>query len=279
MTSEGTPASGGPKPTPAVLSNLKRAFDGTWRPEYGPSGPDREPDRVSLADEIYECFSCHPPYRIPADGLDHAVEGHPRFDTVAVIVVDAYTVRQVGRRDGAAVYESTTTVSADGQSRTETWPAAMPVDGVLVPVRAPLVGPESARRPVMFGASAIRVGAVEEGAHLVSGRWKVVAMDLIDHDEDTVYAIEDAALSMSDRLGRSFTAPLDGTRAPYVGDPRVTSVSVRAIDDRTIEETDLRDGEIVQTIRWQVDPDGRTMRVRFDDGHGHVMEQSGHRVP
>ncbi len=279
MTSGRTPASDGPTPAPAVLSKLKRAFDGTWRPEYGPPGPDQPPDRASLADGIYECFSCRPPYRVPADELDHAVGDHPRFDTVAVIVVDSYTVRQVGRRDGAVVYESTTTVSADGQTRIETWPAAMPLDGVLVPVRAPLVGPDTARRPVMFATSAIRVGAPEADAHLVSGRWKVVAMDLVDHDEDTVYAIEDGALSMSDRLGRSFSAPLDGKPAPYVGDPRVTSVSVRAIDERTIEETDLKDGDIVQTIRWQVDRDGWTMRVRFDDGHGHVMEQSGHRVP
>jgi len=263
-------------PTPT----LSTAFDGTWRPNYGPPGPEAEPDVLSLAGGMYECHSCHPPYRVPADGREHGVEGHPRFDTIAITVIDDRTVRSVGRRGGVAVFESTSIVAADGQSRSETWTAAMQVDGVVVPLTVPLTStPDGRGRPVLFAASAIRIGSALVGAHLLSGSWKVVEMDLLDHDEDTTYRIADGSLTMTDKLGRSYTARLDGTVAPYHGDPRFTGLSLKVIDERTLEESNLKDEVILQVTRWQVDPDDRTMHVRFDDMHGHVMEQAGHKLP
>jgi hypothetical protein len=261
-------------------SDLAALFDGTWRPDYGPPGPDADPDVVSLVGGIYECQTCRPPYGVLADGEDHRVDGHPRFDTLAIAVVDDRTVRQVGRRDGMVTFEATTSISADGDTRTETWTAANLVDGVIVPVTAPMAGPPDVpKRPVQFVSSATRIGPRRADAHLVSGAWRVVALDLLNHDEDTVYRIEGDALRMTDKLGRSFDAKLDGTEAPYHGDPRFTGVSLEVIDERTIEERDLRDGVVVQATRWRVEPDGRTMHVRFDDLHGHVMEQTGHKLP
>jgi len=263
----------------SLLSALKAAFDGTWRPSYGPPPADEPPDNVSLVDGIYACRSCRPPYEAPADGKRHPVAGHPRFDDLQVDLVDDRTVRLIGRRGPDVTFESTATVSADGQTRTETWTAAERIDGVLVLTAAPMVArPGEPRRPVLFTASAVRVGRAEAGAHLVSGTWKIVAMDLVNHEEDTEYRVEDGSLTMTDRLGRSYAAPLDGTVAPYRGDPRFDGVSLRVIDDRTIEETNLSGDTIIQVTRWWVDPDGRTMHVRFDDLHGHVMEQSGHKL-
>jgi hypothetical protein len=83
---------------------------------------------------------------------------------------------------------------------------------------------------------------------------------------------------MSDRLGRSFSARLDGTEAPYEGTDDFTSLSLKVIDDHTIEESDKRDGKVVKIALWAVSPDGRTMHVRFDDTHGHVEEQNGRKV-
>ncbi len=254
-------------------------FDGTWRPHYEPPGSDESPDVVSLAGGIYECHSCHPPYRAPADGRDHVIDGGPRFETIAITVVDDRTVRQVGRRGGEVVYECTTTVAADGNTRTETWTAAMKVGDVLVPVMTPLAGAADGRRPVLFSSSATRVGPATAGAHLLTGSWKVVELDLLNHEEDTTYRITDGALTMSDGMGRSFTAGLDGVAAPYDGDDRFTGVSVRVIDERTIEEVDFSGDEVVQVTRWRVDRDGRTMHVRFDDTRGHVMDQTGYKLP
>jgi hypothetical protein len=255
-------------------------FDGTWRPDYEPPGLEEPPAVLSLGDGIYECRSCSPPYRVPADGQDHAVDGNPRFDTIAITVIDDRTVHQLGRRDGAIVFESTTIVAADGNSSTETRTAATMVGDILVPIIvAPTDGTGSGPRPVLFRMSAARVGSVTPGAHLLSGSWRVVERDLLNHEEDTTYRIADGFLTMSDRMGRSFTAKLDGAVAPYHGDSRFTGVSVRAIDERTIEESNLSGDSVVQVTRWRVDPDGKTMHVRFDDTRGHVMEQSGHRLP
>ncbi len=117
------------------------------------------------------------------------------------------------------------------------------------------------------------------GPGAVSGSWQVIEADLVNHDEDTTYLIVDGKLHMSDRLGRSFVTALDGSEAPYRGDPKYTSVSVRLINPNTLEETDKNGDHVVLVTRWTVGPDGRTMHASFDDTHGHVMEQSGHKLP
>jgi hypothetical protein len=195
-----------------------------------------------------------------------------------VTVVDHRTVLQVGHRRGAAVYESETVIEAGGDTRIETRTAWMMVDGEPVPLLSAASGDANGPRPARFRFEFDRVGAAEPGAHLLTGTWRMTSMDLLNHDEDTRYRVVDGHLSMTDLIGRSYRAPLDGTVVPYLGDPRFTAVSVRQLDDRTIEESNLRGDTVVQVTRWTIDPDGRTMHVRFDDGHGHVMEQSGHRI-
>jgi hypothetical protein len=56
-------------------------------------------------------------------------------------------------------------------------------------------------------------------------------------------------------------------------------VSLKKVDDNTIEESEKKDGKVVKISRWTVASDGKTIHVRFDDTHGHVQEQDGHKVP
>jgi hypothetical protein len=246
--------------SPAIFA--QSLFDGTWRPDPQRPGPDEKPDVLTLSNGMYECQSCRPPYRVAADGQDHAVSGNPRFDTVAITIVDSHTVLKTARRNGAIVVESRTVVAADGNSKTETQTVAG-------------VGP----RPFHFAAKATRVTPAAAGSHALSGSWRVLEADLVNHDEDTTYRVADGTLTMNDRMGRSFAVKLDGTVAPYRGDDRYTGVAARWIDDRTIEESDRNGDSVVLVAQWQVEPDGRTMHVRFDDTHGHVMEQTGHKLP
>lgn len=236
-------------------------FDGTWRPDPQRPDPTGPPDDLLVVDGFYECRSCQPPYRVPADGQDHPIEGNPRFDAVAVTLVDDRTVRRACRRDGRLVTDSVVIVSADGRSKVETQTVT-----------------DSGPVPLVLEIQARRVGRPARGAHPLSGRWRVVELDLVNHDEDTTYRIVDDTLSMQDRMGRSFVAPLDGTASPYRGDPRFTSVSVRRLDARTIEETDRNGDEVVLVMEWRVEADGATMHVRFDDRRGHVMEQYGRKL-
>jgi hypothetical protein len=70
---------------------------------------------------------------------------------------------------------------------------------------------------------------------------------------------------MSDPTGEGYTAKLDGTEAPYHGDPGTTSVSVKLIDKNTIEETDLRGGKVITITRMKVSADGRSMMLSSVD--------------
>jgi hypothetical protein len=103
-------------------------------------------------------------------------------------------------------------------------------------------------------------------------------LDLSNHAEDTIFSFNGDTLSMSDRMGRSFSAKLDGSDAPYQGSEEFTDVSLKKVDDHTIEEYDKKDGKILKVSRWSVAPDGKTIHVRFDDTHGHVQEQDGRKV-
>src|SRR5262249_46458992 len=122
-----------------------------------------------------------------------------------------------------------------------------------------------------------RVSAGPKGSHAVSGSWRLTESDLTAHDGDTTYKIRGNALPMSDRIGRCFEAKLDGTEAPYKGSAAFTAVSVKQIDNRTLEETDKQGKQVVRVTRWSVDPEGKSLHVRFDS-HGQVVEQTGRKL-
>lgn len=245
--------------TPSALA--QSLFNGTWRPDPQRAEPDRPPDVFQLMNGEYQCRSCSPPYEVKADGLDHPISGNSRFDALRITVVDEHTVMKSATRAGATVAESRAQVSPDGRTLIERQVLSN-------------VGP----RKVDFTSRSSRVSAGPKGSHAISGSWHLIEADLTNHDEDTDYLVSNGTLSMSDRLGRSFTARLDGTEAPYKGDADFTSVSLRVIDERTIEESDKKDGRIVKVTSWRVDPDGTTIHARFDDLQGHVQEQTGHKV-
>lgn len=50
-----------------------------------------------------------------------------------------------------------------------------------------------------------------------------------------------------------------------MGDPGVTAVSLKKIDENTIEETDTRKGKVIAVVRMTVDRDGKMMMVTVDD--------------
>jgi hypothetical protein len=243
------------------MSLAQSPFEGTWRPDPQRPDPGRKPDVIQLINGEYDCQSCTPPYKVKADGMDHSLSGNPRFDALRITVVDDRTITKVARKAGKPVVESRVEVSADGRTLTERQ-----------------ILSDAGPRKIDFTSHSSRVAEAPQGSHHISGSWHLIDADLTHHDEDTDYHIAGNALTMSDRMGRSFTAKLDGTDAPYQGDPEVTSVSVKQLDAHTIEESDKNAGKVVKIIRWSVDPDGKTMHVRFDDGHGHVQQQTGHKL-
>ncbi len=243
------------------LGIAQSAFDGTWRPDPQTFSATRKPDVVELANGVYDCQTCTPPYKIKADGQDQAVSGNPYYDTLNVTTIDDRTISKTAKKGGKTVTETRSVVSADDRTKTE-------VQTMY----------DMAPRPIEITSHSSRVLAGSQGSHLISGAWRMTDGDVSNHAEDTIFKVSGDTLSMSDRMGRSFSAKLDGTEGPYRGSDEFTSVSLKMIDSHTIEESDKKGGKVVKISRWSVDPDDKTMHVRFDDTQGHVQEQNGHKV-
>jgi hypothetical protein len=214
-----------------------------------------------LVNGIYDCQSCSPPYKIKADGLDQPISGNPYYDTLSIATVDERKVMKTANKGGRTMAESEVVVSADGKIETE---------------RQTLYF--MAPRPIGMTTHSSRLSAGARGSHLVSGAWRMTDSDVSNHAEDTIFHINGDTLEMSDRMGRSFAAKLDGTEAPYKGSDEFTSVSLKKIDGHTIEESDKRGGKVVKISLWSIGPDGKTMHVRFDNTQGSVQEQTGQKV-
>ena len=244
-----------------AIGTAQSVFTGTWRPDPQIFGPNRAPDVFDFSDGVFSCQTCIPPYKIKADGHDQQVTGNPSYDSLSITKLDDRSVRKVGRKGGQTAVESEMVVSDNGQKLTERQ---------TIYFMAP--------RPIEFTTHSTRLASGPTGAHAVSGTWRRTDGDVSNHAEDTVFKVTGDTLSMSDRMGRSFSAKLDGTEAPYIGSDEFTSVTLKLIDNHTIEESDKKDGRVVKISRWTVGSDGRTMHVRFDDTRGHVQEQTGHKV-
>jgi hypothetical protein len=243
------------------LSMAQSAFNGTWRPDPQVFSPTHKPDVAELANGVYDCQTCTPPYKIKADGHDQTIPGNPYYDTLSITMVDDRTVTKIAKKAGKVVAETNIVVGADGKTKTE-------VQTLY----------DIAPRPIEMTTHSSRVSAGSQGSHLLSGAWRMTDGDVSNHAEDTIFKATGDMLSMSDRMGRSFSAKFDGTEAPYTGSDEFNSVTLKLIDSHTIEESDKKGGKVVKISRWDVGPDGKTMHVRFDDTQGHVQEQDGHKV-
>jgi hypothetical protein len=234
-----------------VLALAQTAFVGTWKMDikHNLQMPTK-PYRYLLAGGVFHCQTCAPPYSVRADGMDHKVSDRPYFDTVSVKVVDDQTVEETDKKAGKTVTVATFKVASDGV--TETYEATD--------------SSNSNGDPVKMKAELSRIGKPPAGAHAISGSWRAVKFeDMSENGLLVTYAMDGSNLRMTAPTGQSYSAPLDGTDSPYNGDPGQTSVSMKRIDDRTIEETDKRNGKIIGTSRLTVSVDGKTMTVAWKD--------------
>jgi hypothetical protein len=72
--------------------------------------------------------------------------------------------------------------------------------------------------------------------------------------------------------GESYDANFDGKEYPVAGDPGKTTVSLKKIDAATVEETDHRQGKVVDKVRLSLAKDGNTIAVIDEDiAHGQTI--------
>jgi hypothetical protein len=235
--------------TPA-LAFAQSDFNGTWKINLNQSKLSTKPDVYLLQDGTFTCKTCVPEVVVKADGQDHTVTGHPYYNTSAVQVVDDHTVKTTNKKDGKVVLELQTVISSDGNTAMQTFKDSSATDAA----------------PVTGKSTSTRVAKGPAGSHLISGSWRTKDIDNVsDNGLLFTYKVEGDTISMTTPTGQSFTAKLDGTEAPFMGDPGQTSVSMKKTGPDSIEETDKRDTKIISTSKLTVAPGGKTMSITVDD--------------
>ena len=122
-------------------------------------------------------------------------------------------------------------------------------------VRSRLMSPSSSSngQGARWRARAVGLMAIRKGSRGIGQR-------PVLHRHET-----EGGLSYSTPTGESYAAKFDGQDYPYKGNPGVTSLVIKRIDDRTIEETGKRDGSAVYVTRMTVSSDGQSMNIVTDD--------------
>jgi hypothetical protein len=227
------------------------ALSGTWKVDMKQVNWSKKPDVYLLSGGMYECKTCVPAIKVKADGSDQPITGHPYFDTMTIQVVDDHTIKEIDKKNGKVVGESSTTVSSDGNTMNFEFTDSSNTNG----------GP-----PVTGKGSETRVAKGPAGSHAVSGSWRMAEMgDLSDNASAYTFAFKGDELTMTNPTGQTYTAKLDGTDAPMKGDPGVTSVSVKMLGKSTLEEIYKRDGKPISVVKTTADPDGKTVHVVVTD--------------
>jgi len=232
------------------LAVAQSAFDGTWKVDLKTAKFPEKPDVYLLQDGMYHCKTCAPPVDVKADGQDQKVGGHPYYDTKVVKVVDDRTIEETDKKNGKIVVTSKTWVSADGNTLMFEFTDSSATNA----------------DPVTGKGEAMRVAKGPEGSHAISGSWRASKMDAIsDNGVLFTYKVAGDSLTMTTPTGQSYTAKLDGTEAPYKGDPGTTSVSVKKTGMNTMEETDKRDGKVIAVAHMTLSADGKGMTIAVED--------------
>jgi hypothetical protein len=233
-----------------ALATAQSAFDGTWKFDLKTAQFAEKPDVYLLQDGRYRCNTCVPPIDIKADGQDQKVSGQPYYDTVSIKVVDDRTIEETDKKNGKVVTTSKTWISADGNTLMFEFSDSSNTNA----------------DPVAGKGEETRVAKGPAGAHAISGSWRASKMDTLSENGLVVtFKVSGDSLTMANLTGQSYTAKLDGTDAPYKGDPGTTSVSVKKTGPNSIDETDKRDGRVISIAHMTVSADGKSITLAVED--------------
>lgn len=227
-------------------------FNGTWRAN-NKSMEYQGSNRYSLQNGLWRCDTCVPRIAIQADGRDHRVNsslyyGAPYAETENVHEVNDHSIEITDKLSGKIVATNKLTAADDGSILSTVWKH---------------ISDNGTESGGQFDSE--RIGDAPAGANKVSGDWRPVRTNTSEDVITVTYTVTADGLAMSDPTGDSFTAKFDGKEYPYKGDPGITGVALKILDENTIEETDLCNGKVVSVDRMTVDRDGKRMQVTVED--------------
>jgi len=227
-------------------------FTGTWR--LRAPAITGQVVRGEVSKGVYTCSPCADPVNnMPVDGADHPVANSP--DTYNIRAVGATGIELVRKSKGKIVARTIRIASDDGQRLDVLQLQDLPNGDVVWRL-----------------TKLERVGGPVAGAHPVSGSWKQVSMD---HSSNSLpeFSYEQTAdglklMDLRPTASAIYDAKFDGK--DYPADDGMT-VSLRRIDDRTIEESWKQKGVEQTRARMVISADGKTLTQT----HFRGTEQTG----
>jgi hypothetical protein len=222
---------------PVPGTSAQSVFEGTWKLDFNKVNFQEKHDEFLLQDGVYTCKTCPDSTPLRTDGSDQPYSGFPNADTVAVKIVNDLQIELTGKRAGTIVGTTTLTVTPDGTTLASQ-SSYNPQTEEGIPIRETKVW--------------TRLSSGPSGSHRISGSWRGKRMGVSDNGASLTYRINGDEVTMTGSFGRAYTARMDGTEAPYNGDPTTTSVRVRLVSENTLEETDLKDGKVLRITRMTV---------------------------
>lgn len=229
-----------------VAAFAQSPIDGTWKTNMAQTKFSPKPNVFYLSQGWYHCVSCNPAYDAKADGSDQAVTGQT-YDTVSVKEVDPNSIAITTKKGDKVMGEQTRTVSADGKTLT---------------IKS-MSHPATSDQTVTATITAKRTGVKPSGVHATSGDWQILKVEESENGLTTTYKTAGDQVTMSAPTGETYTAKLDGTDAPVTGAYGFDTVSLKKINDHTVEETQKRNGAVVVVNTMTVS--GKTMKVSSDN--------------
>jgi hypothetical protein len=237
-------------------------FNGTWEMKMDTLRFSGTPEEYLFDKEMYHCLSCIPKVDVKTDGADHKVAGYANYDTLAVRILDSNSVEFTMKKEGKPTFECTETVSSDGQTMTEEFTNTMEAETVT------------------GKAGFTRASKGPAGAHALSGGWQMETVKNATR-AGTLTTCQTTAGGMKFSDGsQSYEAKFDVTDLPASGDSAHTTVSLKLIDDYTIEEISKQGGKVIGLKRMTVSQDGKSMKVEsVDKKRGTTMAYTAEKQP
>lgn len=226
------------------------AFTGTWKMNPSTFHESGKPLVLHLKDGIYRC-NCTPPIEVKADGADHAVTGHPGFDTLAVEVLDDHGIKESYKKGGQLVSVSTFRVSPDGKTAT-----------------SELTRYHNGTRIMGGTATFERKADGTKGSNAVAGSWAFGDVTNASGPAlSDVYKVSGDDISYrSGTSDSSYTAKINGAAAPFMRSGKQDgTVSVKRLGNNTLRETYATDGKVTMVSTMTLSANGKTMDVRSHD--------------
>jgi len=224
----------------------QNAFDGTWALESDQTELPKKPDIYLLQGGIYQCSTCVPAIKVHADGKSYPVAGSPYFSSISVRTVDSRDLQITETQKGKTVYTENDSVSPDGNLLMQK------VTDSSAPNGEPVIAEETFER----------IGAPPVSGNMISGLWQAHRIHFSSANGTTVtYHATANGLQVSTPGGEGYDAKFDGKEYRIRGVPVRSTVTLKRVNARTIEETDRDEGVVHYRLRMAVSRDGKTMKV------------------